>query len=124
MKIADLRNWLAVGGITIVVIAGGVSSLAELTNLANADSRLEKRVGLHIKDAKILEKEHLKSHAKHQENFDLLEKSLQRDRVQAARMEERQKSLQKTLESQGKTTDLILQQLRSLRFRSDSDGTR
>ncbi len=124
LNISEIRNLLAIVITLVVIISGAAVSLSELTTLAQADTRLEKQFNKHIVEIKGNHTMHVLSNEKHLEQFKLLEKSLQKDRVQAARMEERQKALQRTLESQGKTTDLILQQLRSLRFRSNNNGSR
>lgn len=119
MKANEIRLWIPAIVTFAVVIGGWYDSQNALVNLANADERLKVQLKDHIVNVNKIIEAHDVIDVKSREAVDKSIDKLQLDAVQQARIEERQKSLQKDGDRREKKLNIIINQLSKMRIIGD-----
>jgi len=123
MNVKAILQWLPVVMMFAVVIGGWYDSKNTLINLAEADGRLRDSLKEHIDTVNITIAKHDEMDlSREDKTSDAIEK-LQLDKITQARIEERQKALQKDGDRREKKLNIIIDQLNKLQTRGDSYGS-
>lgn len=114
MKFDDLKIWIPVVVMFATVLGGWYDSKNALVNLAAADESVRKSLKEHILHVNTTIKQHDSLDIKREDKTGKAIAKLQLDQITQARIEERQKALQKDGDRREKKLNIIIRQLNKL----------